>query len=458
MTQTHTQTRPAHAVDAVIVGLGQTGLSCARYLARQGLRLALTDSRPAPPLLPEFEAQFAGLPRQLGGIDPDLLLGAAAIVLSPGVPLAEPAVGRALAAGRPVYGDIELFCRAARAPVIAITGSNGKSTVTTLVGELLRAAGYHAAVGGNLGPPALDLLPPAAGAEPDVYVLELSSFQLETTSSLNARASAVLNISPDHMDRYDTLAGYAAAKRNILAGDGLIVLNKDDALVRAMAEQGRETLCFSLARPAPGEFGVTDFAGQDWLCFGSQKIIRQAELGIKGRHNTANALAALALTHPFAIPPDTLAGALRAFRGLAHRCQWVARINGVDWYNDSKATNVGACVAAIEGLRGQGRIILIAGGDSKGAELGGLAAVVKQYVRHVILLGRDAKRLASVLPETLPVDFASDLAEAVALAHAIARAGELVLLAPACASLDMFADYRARGAAFVQAVKALEAA
>ena len=202
---------------------------------------------------------------------------------------------------------------------------------------------------------------------------------------------------------------------------------------------------------------MADFDGQDWLCFGAQKIIRQAELGIKGRHNTANALAALALAHTFDIPPDTLAGALRAFRGLAHRCQWVARIDGVDWYNDSKATNVGACLAAIEGLRGQGRIILIAGGDSKGAELGGLASV-NRYVSHVILLGRDANRLASVLHKTLAVDFAGDLAEAVALAHARARAGELVLLAPACASLDMFADYRARGAAFVKAVKALEAA
>lgn len=448
----------ARAVDTVIVGLGQTGLSCARYLSRQGLSLALTDSRPAPPLLPDFQDQFADLPLHLGGIDPDLLLSAAAIALSPGIGLDEPAVKRALAAEIPVYGDIELFCRAAGAPVIAITGSNGKSTVTTLVGELLQGAGYNVAVGGNLGPPALDLLPPDSGSEADVYVLELSSFQLETTFSLNAHASVVLNISPDHMDRYSTMAGYAAAKRNILAGDGLIVINKDDAVVKAMAGAGRETLCFSLARPAPGEFGVADFNGQDWLCFGAEKIIPQSELGIKGRHNTANALAALALVHSFNIPFATLAGVLSAFRGLEHRCQWVARINGVDWYNDSKATNVGACVTAIEGLNDQGQIILIAGGDSKGADLSGLAAIVNRYVRHVILLGRDADKLAAMFHKTLPVSFAGGMEEAVALAHATARAGNLVLLAPACASLDMFADYRARGAAFIKAVKALAAA
>ncbi len=440
--------------DAVIVGLGQTGLSCARYLSGQGLRLALTDSQAQPALLAAFKSQFAETPFYLGGIDPELLLSAEAIILSPGVPLDEPAVKRALAREIPVYGDIELFCRAARAPVIAITGSNGKSTVTTLVGRLLQGAGYRAAVGGNLGTPALDLLPPDPDAGPDVYVLELSSFQLETTFSLNARASVVLNISPDHMDRYSTMAGYAAAKQNIFAGDGLIVLNKDDAVVRAMARAGRETRCFSLAKPAPGEFGLADFNGQDWLCFGAEKIIRQVELGIKGAHNTANALAAMALAHGFDVPFSVMAAVLRDFRGLEHRCQWVARINGVDWYNDSKATNVGACIASIEGLNDQGRIILIAGGDSKGADLSGLAAIVNRYVKHVILLGRDARKLAAVFHKTLPVSFARGIEEAVDLAAGMARAGNLVLLAPACASLDMFKDYRQRGDLFIKAVKA----
>ena len=440
--------------DAVIVGLGQTGLSCARYLSGQGLRLALTDSQAQPALLAAFKSQFAETPFYLGGIDPELLLSAEAIILSPGVPLDEPAVKRALAREIPVYGDIELFCRAARAPVIAITGSNGKSTVTTLVGRLLQGAGYRAAVGGNLGTPALDLLPPDPDAGPDVYVLELSSFQLETTFSLNARASVVLNISPDHMDRYSTMAGYAAAKQNIFAGDGLIVLNKDDAVVRAMARAGRETRCFSLAKPAPGEFGLADFNGQDWLCFGAEKIIRQAELGIKGAHNTANALAAMALAHGFDVPFSVMAAVLRDFSGLEHRCQWVARINGVDWYNDSKATNVGACIASIEGLNDQGRIILIAGGDSKGADLSGLAAIVNRYVKHVILLGRDARKLAAVFHKTLPVSFARGIEEAVDLAAGMARAGNLVLLAPACASLDMFKDYRQRGDLFIKAVKA----
>ncbi len=437
--------------DAVVVGLGQTGLSCLRHLSGQGLKVAATDSRIEPPGLPAFKDAFEAVPICLGEIKRELLLSAKKIILSPGVSLHDESIKLAIEKGIPVCGDIELFCQQTQKPIIAITGSNGKSTVTTLVAEMARRAGLKTGVGGNLGTPVLELLDDSAT---DIYVLELSSFQLETTFSLNAHASVVLNLSSDHMNRYISMKHYADAKRRVYAGDGLMVINKDDPMVREMADETRKQVYFSLSEPA--DFGLITFRNDTWLCRGKEKIIRQSEVGIQGRHNVANALAAIALASSIEVPTAAVVDTLRMFNGLAHRCQRVVTIGGVDWYNDSKATNVGACIASIEGLHGQGDIVLIAGGDSKEADLSDLAPVVKRYVKHALLLGADATRLRTVFEGMTPVTLVEDMREAVDMARRVAQAGDLVLLAPACASQDMYNDYRQRGDAFVEAVNALE--
>ncbi len=441
--------------DAVIVGLGKTGLSCVRHLLRNGLRIAVTDSRMQPPELSALKNEYAMVPVYLGDISAALLLKADQIILSPGVALDNKAIKLAVERGIPVNSDIELFCQQATAPIIAISGSNGKSTVTTLVAEMARQSGLKTNVGGNLGTPALDLL---THDEPDVYVLELSSFQLQTTYSLNAHASAVLNISPDHMDRYASLENYANAKKKIYSGNGLAVINKDDNIVHAMCgDSTRDVISFTRGRPAGNNFGIVKAHDATWLCQGENKIIRQTELGIKGEHNVANALAAMALASSVNVPVAIMAEVLKNFSGLAHRCQWVKTMRNISWYNDSKATNVGACIASIKGLSGLGNIILIAGGDGKGADFSSLARVIKQYIKKVLLLGIDANRIAAVIGTAVPYEFVADMNAAVRLANASAEPGDLVLLAPACASLDMYADYQQRGDTFVAAVNSLEA-
>ena len=439
--------------DAVIVGLGKTGLSCVRFLARQGMTVAVTDTRTEPPCLAELKNSFPSIPVYLGEINETLLLSSDQVILSPGVSLEHAAIKQVINKGIPVYGDIELFCQQVKTPVIAITGSNGKSTVTTLVAEMIKHAGIKTCVGGNLGTPALELLNEPV---PDVYVLELSSFQLETTFSLNAHASVVLNISPDHMDRYSDIDSYARAKQKIYSGNGLMVINKDDAMVNAMFDQSRKIITFSLAIPTESDFGLMDDNGETWLCQGKNKIIKQNELGIKGEHNVANTLAAMALASSMNVPIEAMIETLKRFTGLPHRCQMVASIDGVNWYNDSKATNVGACIASIKGLCNLGKIILIAGGDSKGADLSSLVPAVKDHVKKVYLIGIDAKKIASVIDQSVSYEFVNDMDEAVQSANAIAEAGDVVLLAPACASLDMYDNYQHRGDVFVSAVKSLE--
>lgn len=440
--------------DVVVVGLGKTGLSCVRYLSKQGLNIAVTDSRLEPPELTSFNNEFMSVPAYLGGINKDVLFAAEEVVLSPGVSLQEDNIKQAIANGIPVIGDIELFCQQANAPIIAISGSNGKSTVTTLVAEMTRNAGLKTCVGGNLGTPALDLLNEAA---PDVYVLELSSFQLETTFSLNAHASTVLNVSPDHMDRYASLEDYASAKNKIYSGQGVMVINKDDAIVNAMTDASRKSSSFSLDKPQDNNFGLIKESDDVFLSRGKEKIINQNELLIKGEHNIANALAAMALADSINVPKQAMIDTLKSFRGLEHRCQLVKKINDVHWYNDSKATNVGACIASIKGLCDTGKIILIAGGDSKGADLSGLRPVVKQYVKNVLLLGVDANKIKEVIGSYVSCEFVSDMNEAVIKANDLAESGDQVLLAPACASLDMYKNYQERGDVFVNAVNALEA-
>ncbi len=441
--------------DMVIVGLGKTGLSCVRYLSQQGLNIAVTDSRDEPPELAVLKKEFKSIPVYPGGISAEILLAADQIVLSPGISLENDSIKQAIKHGIPVVGDIELFCQQAKAPIIAISGSNGKSTVTTLVAEMTRQAGLKTCVGGNLGTPALELL---GESTPDVYVLELSSFQLETTFSLNALASVVLNVSPDHMDRYRSLDDYIGAKNKIYSGQGLMVINQDDVVVKAMLDDSRRYLTFSLSKPERDNFGIIKDNGDIYLCQADKKIINQKDLAIKGEHNIANALAAMALASSVNVPNEVMAEVLKSFNGLEHRCQLVKTINNISWYNDSKATNVGASIASIKGLCELGNIILIAGGDSKGADLSSLTSVVRQHVKHVLLMGIDANKLADVIGEAAPYEFVVDMDEAVRCANQIAASGDLVLLAPACASLDMYKNYQERGDMFVSAINALEAA
>ncbi len=437
--------------DSVIVGLGLTGLSCARYLAARGESIAVADTRAEPPQLPVLQTELPTVPVYLGELATAPLASAGRLIVSPGISVHEPAIAAARDAGIPVLGDIELFCQAAAAPVIAVTGANGKSTVSTLVADMARTAQRRVAAGGNLAPPALDLL---AEADVDLYVLELSSFQLETTYSLNAAAAVVLNISADHMDRYASLDDYAAAKAHIYAGDGVMVLNRDDPVVAAMRVADRRILMFTLGDPGIDEsqFGLRD----GWLVRGAQRLLPLGEIGLKGSHNLANALAALALGSAVGLPMVAMLEALRRFSGLPHRCQWVARKRGADWFDDSKGTNVGASVAAIEGLAGDNNLVLIAGGDGKGADFGEFACAMSGRVHTVILFGRDADRIAAAVPASITVVRVTDMQAAVAAAAEHVRTDDRVLLSPACASLDMFTDYRQRGEMFAAAVRALD--
>ena len=438
--------------DSVIVGLGQTGLSCMRYLARLGESLAAVDSRLEPPLLAEVRAAFPDVPLHLGDFQAEFMPAAGRLVVSPGVSLDEAPIRAARDAGIEIVGDIELFARQCARPVVAVTGSNGKSTVATLVHHMVEQSGRSCALGGNIGSPALDLL---AGPEPEIFVLELSSFQLQTTCSLNAAAAAVLNITEDHLDRHHQLSDYAAAKERVYHGGGTMIMNLDDPVVRAMARPQRQCLEFTLRKPLRGQFGVQDKGGESWLCRGEEALLSTRELGIRGEHNYANALAALALGTAMGLPKEGMCRALRSFAGLPHRCRWVARIDDVDWFNDSKGTNVGASRAAIHGLANGRNVILIAGGDGKGADFAPLAEVIAAQVKALILIGRDGPRIAQAVGARAPIQYAADMQQAVLACKGAAQAGDVVLLSPACASFDMFDNYMARGDAFVAAVREL---
>jgi UDP-N-acetylmuramoylalanine--D-glutamate ligase len=435
--------------NTVVVGLGKTGFACARYLAAQGISFAVTDNREQPPMLNEMKSALPDVPLYLGGFDEFLLMSADHLLLSPGVSLQEDAIVKAIDSGVEVYGDIELFCRNISAPVIAITGSNGKSTVTTLVAEMARAANLNVVEGGNLGTPALDLL---GENEPDVYVLELSSFQLETVSSLNAIASVVLNVSPDHMDRYEDLTEYKTAKERIYDGNGTIVINLDDPAVASMARNQRTCVDFTLFEPLPGVYGVRVYGGERWIVKGDEQLIPVNDLHIKGEHNIANAMAAMALAETLNCPRAAMLSVLRSFPGLEHRCQWIAMHADVKWFNDSKGTNVGATCAAIKGLAADENIVLIAGGDGKGADFSELEDVSEGRLKAAIVLGKDGPEIGNVLLNVVPVHSVDSIEMAVETAARIVRAGDIVLLSPACASLDMFENYQARGDAFVAAV------
>lgn len=438
---------------SLIVGLGKTGLSCARYLSACGVPVAITDSRNDPPGLNELRQELPDIALFLGGFDADAFAAAEQLVVSPGVPMSEPLIQQAVARGVPVIGDIELFARAARAPVVAITGSNGKSTVTTLLGAMLRDAGVKAAVGGNLGDPALSLLHDDVA----VYVLELSSFQLETTFSLKPKVAIVLNISPDHLDRYQDLQAYTDTKATIYRGAEAAVFNGDDPRVMAMRQDGMNELLFTLSPPQAGQFGISEYRGDRWLCFGKERLLAATALKIPGTHNLANALAALAIGTLLQLPRAAMLQTLERFAGLPHRTQFIKESAGVRWYNDSKGTNVGACVAALEGLStaDAARTVLIAGGVGKGADFDLLTPVVARHARAVILLGQDAPLIERALGDAVPLIHARDMDDAVLLAAGCAEPGDRVLLSPACASFDMYKNYQQRGEMFVDAVARL---
>jgi UDP-N-acetylmuramoylalanine--D-glutamate ligase len=437
----------------LILGLGDTGLSAARWLARRGASLRVADSRVTPPNLDRLRAFLPEVQVSTGGFQTADFDWAQSIVVSPGVALAEPLIQQAIARGVPVLGDVELFAQAlpAHAQVIAITGSNGKSTVTSMVGAMGAAAGKKTIMAGNIGLPVLDALDDHPDTE--LYVLELSSFQLETTRSLNAVAATVLNISEDHLDRYTDIDAYAAAKARIFNGDGVQVLNRDDARSLAMALPERSVVSFGLTPPASGEFGLADVQ----LCDGAQPLLALQDLPLAGLHNAANALAALALCRAAGLPMPPLLDALRAFKGLPHRVEWVAEIDGVVFYDDSKGTNVGATEAALKGMTQP--VVLIVGGDGKGQDFSPLCAAVAQHARAVVQIGRDGALIAAAIADAgVPVARVESMQDAVQQAFALAQAGDVVLLSPACASFDMFKNYAHRAEVFIAAVQALPGA
>ena len=437
----------------IVVGLGKSGMSLVRFLARQGMRFAVADTRANPPELSALREQFPQVEVRCGELNVEFLCRASELLISPGLAVATPALQEAAKRGVKLSGDIDLFARYAKAPIVAITGSNAKSTVTTLVGEMAAAAGKKVAVGGNLGTPALDLL----ADDVELYVLELSSFQLETTDQLNAEVATCLNISEDHMDRYSGLPAYHLAKHRIFRGAKQVVVNRDDALSRPLVADQLPCWNFGLGKPDFKRFGLLEEHGEKCLAFQFDALLPVRELKIRGAHNQSNALAALALGHAAGLPFAPMLATLKTFAGLPHRCQWVGEHDGVSYYDDSKATNVGAALAAIDGLGADiaGKLVLIAGGDGKGADFSALRGPVAKFCRAVVLLGRDAERLAVVLDGAAPLVRVNSLQEAVQRCAGLAQAGDAVLLSPACASLDMFNNFEERGRVFALAVEGL---
>jgi UDP-N-acetylmuramoylalanine--D-glutamate ligase len=436
----------------LVVGLGASGLAAARHLAALGEPVLVIDSRDAPPGRDALRRECPGARLELGTLDARWLERARRVVLSPGLSVDLPLIAAARQNQLEVVGELELFARAANAPVIGVTGSNGKSTVTTLTAHLLAAQGFSAPAGGNLGPPALELL----GREHvDVYVLEVSSFQMETTTSLAPIAAALLNISPDHMDRHGSLERYAALKVALLEAARRIVINHDDPLVRRLAPRNRETVAFSTRETLAEGWSLVPHRGEHWIARAGRPLLPRSGLPLRGEIGEANALAALALAESMGGDTERALTALARFAGLPHRLEHVRERQGVAWVNDSKGTNIGATIAAIQGASAP--IVLIAGGQGKGADFAPLAEAAAGRVKAAVLLGEAAQELEAVFAGRIPTVRVADMPAAVAEAARLAVAGDWVLLSPACASQDMFKDYRERGAVFAEAARRLPA-
>lgn len=439
--------------DYIVIGLGLTGRSCIDFLLTQGQTVIAMDTREAPVTLDEIQKCYPTLKVFTGeNTWPQVILNQAkTLIVSPGVPITHPAIVEAKQAGAEVIGDVELFARMNRVPVIAITGSNGKSTVTALVGEMARLSGKQVAVIGNIGVPVLSMY---KKVDYDLIVMELSSFQLETTSSLNPIVATVLNITPDHMDRYESFQDYVTAKYRVFLGAKHIIVNQDDSLSDPKGSPNVKKYYFTLGEPTGSAFGLRREKEQIWLAQGEQLLLTQAELKISGMHNLMNALSALALGTAAGLPMTAMLTALREFKGLPHRCQWVMDRHQIRWINDSKGTNVGACEAAIKGLGegASGKIVLILGGDGKGADFTCLREGILRYCRAIILKGKDADKIFEDLKDCVPAHRVVTMEEAVAQAVKCAYPGDLVLLSPACASLDQYQDYAHRGTVFMEAV------
>ena len=453
----------ANGKHVLVLGLGESGLAMARWLAHVGAIVRVADSRADPPGADDLSRHVPQAEMRFGAFDLPLLSGIDLIAISPGLSQREPLVQEAKRRGIALTGEIELFAQGLRdlgererCKIIAITGTNGKTTVTTLCGALARAAGVSTEVAGNIGPAALARLLDCAQrkAFPRLWVLELSSFQLETTESLDAEAATVLNVTDDHLDRYAGLADYAVAKSRIFLGSGVQVLNRQDARVAAMAQGGRRIVSFGVDPPAADDFGLVQAEGGPWLAQGTTPLVALSALPLAGLHNAANALAALALCQAIDLPRAPMLAALRGFRGLAHRVEQVADWRGIAFYDDSKGTNVGATVAALEGMRR--KVVLIAGGDGKGQDFSPLRQAFAHHARAVVLIGRDAQRIADAVTGCgVQLAFAADMDEAVRRGVALARPGDVVLLSPACASFDMFRGYAHRAEVFIAAVRSL---
>ncbi|HEY8940480.1 MAG TPA: UDP-N-acetylmuramoyl-L-alanine--D-glutamate ligase [Cellvibrio sp.] len=434
-----------------VVGTGITGLSVARFLAARQQAFVLLDTRTNPPNLEKIQQEFPGVTVECGELDLQTLLACDEIIVSPGVAVATPAIEQAKNAGIPVVGDIELFVRYAKAPIVAITGSNAKSTVTTLVGEMATAAGIKVAVGGNLGTPALELLNDSV----ELYVMELSSFQLETVTKLNAKVATILNISADHLDRYENMRAYILAKLRVYFGAEHIVVNRKDVLTHPPLAAGVKPIYFG-GNADFGSFGLTEENGEEYLAKNLAPLMPSRELKIRGRHNVDNALAALALGDAAGIPMDAMLTALKRFKGLKHRCEFVATKNGVEFYNDSKGTNIGSTLAAIQGLaRDPQQLIVILGGEGKGQDFTELAPALKAINSQVVLIGRDAPIIEQAVAGATRITHANSMQDAVNKALQLANSGDAILLSPACASFDMFKNYEDRGEKFCAAVQEL---
>jgi len=453
-------------IESVIVGLGTTGLSVARYLASQQRDFVVVDSREKPPGADELRRDYSDIAYHFGDFDSPWLKQAKQLVVNPGIAVKTAEIQQAKQAGVQIVGDIELFCRqvgsAKQTPVVAITGSNGKTTVTSLLELMAKKSGVNAAMGGNIGTAALDLL---SKKDTELFILELSSYQLETTPSLQTLAAVILNVSEDHLDRYDNdIDEYAQAKSVIYNNCKTIICNREDVYSLRFATQAasdyqgenKTIISFGLDEPEKGHYGVRTKDGVKWLAKGRELLMPCNDVKLPGQHNIANSLAALALGEVAGLKLNAMLDAIREYQGIAHRTQWITELEGVNWYNDSKGTNVGATLAALSGL--PGKTVLIAGGQGKGADFTPLGKAINEKARAVILMGEDAQKIAAVIDQSISVDFVKTMNEAVSKAYQLANGEKQdnVLLSPACASFDMFKNYIARGESFINAVKQLQ--